>query len=149
VEKTSDIFTGWAYPPKDYARFAELVHQWVRHSIERYGRDQVETWLWEVWNEPNIGYWKGTPEEYHKLYDYSVDAVKRALPSARVGGPHSTGPRERESPRVPARLSRALRSREELRHGRPPAPRSTSSGSTPRAAPKWSTGTCGWGSRAS
>jgi xylan 1,4-beta-xylosidase len=92
VEKTSDIFTGWAYPPKDYARFAELVHQWVRHSIERYGRDQVETWLWEVWNEPNIGYWKGTPEEYHKLYDYSVDAVKRALPSARVGGPHSTGP---------------------------------------------------------
>jgi xylan 1,4-beta-xylosidase len=52
----------------------------------------VDTWLWEVWNEPNIAYWKGTPEEYHKLYDYAADAVKRALPSARVGGPDSTGP---------------------------------------------------------
>jgi xylan 1,4-beta-xylosidase len=92
VETPSDIFTAWAYPPKDYSRWAELVHQWVRHTAERYGRTEVDKWLWEVWNEPNIGYWKGTPEEYHKLYDYSVDAVKRALPSARVGGPHSTGP---------------------------------------------------------
>ncbi len=92
VEAPSDIFTAWAYPPKDYSRWAELVHQWVRHAVDRYGRAEVEQWLWEVWNEPNIGYWKGTPEEYHKLYDYAVDAVKRALPSARVGGPHSTGP---------------------------------------------------------
>jgi xylan 1,4-beta-xylosidase len=92
VDAPSDIFTAWAYPPKDYRRWADLVHQWVQHTAERYGRTEVETWLWEVWNEPNIGYWKGTPDEYQKLYDYSVDAVKRALPSARVGGPHSTGP---------------------------------------------------------
>jgi len=92
VETPSDIFTGWAYPPKDYSRWGELVHQWVRHTVERYGRSEVEKWLWEVWNEPNIGYWKGTPEQYQQLYDYSVDAVKRALPTARVGGPHSTGP---------------------------------------------------------
>jgi xylan 1,4-beta-xylosidase len=92
VEKPSDIFTGWAYPPKDYSRWAELVNQLVRHSVDKYGKTEVEKWLWEVWNEPNIGYWKGTPEEYHKLYDYSADAVKRALPSARIGGPHSTGP---------------------------------------------------------
>jgi xylan 1,4-beta-xylosidase len=45
-----------------------------------------------VWNEPNIGYWHGTPEEYDELYDYSVDAVRRALPKARVGGPATTGP---------------------------------------------------------
>jgi xylan 1,4-beta-xylosidase len=64
----------------------------VKHSVDRYGRQEVESWYWEVWNEPNIQYWRGTPEEYHKLYDYAVDAVKRALPSARVGGPHSTGP---------------------------------------------------------
>ena len=52
----------------------------------------MKTWLWEVWNEPDIGYWKGTPEEYLKLYDFSVDAILRALPGARVGGPDSTGP---------------------------------------------------------
>jgi xylan 1,4-beta-xylosidase len=88
----NDIYTGWAYPPKDYQKWAELVFQWVRHCVQKYGRAEVETWLWEVWNEPNISYWKGTPQEYHKLYDYSADAVKRALPSAHVGGPDSTGP---------------------------------------------------------
>ncbi len=88
----NDIYTGWAYPPKDYAKWGELVYQWVRHCVQKYGRVEVESWLWEVWNEPNIGYWKGTPEEYHKLYDYAADAVKRALPAARVGGPDSTGP---------------------------------------------------------
>jgi xylan 1,4-beta-xylosidase len=86
------IWTGWAYPPKDYRKWAELVYQWVRHSVERYGKAEVQSWYWEVWNEPDIGYWQGTPEEYHKLYDHAVDAVKRALPEARVGGPHSTGP---------------------------------------------------------
>ena len=88
----NDIYTGWAYPPKDYTKWAELVFQWVTHCVQKYGRAEVESWMWEVWNEPNIGYWKGTPEEYHKLYDYSADAVKRALPTARIGGPDSTGP---------------------------------------------------------
>ncbi len=86
------IFTGWAYPPRDYGKWAELVYRWVGHCVERYGRAGVDSWYWEVWNEPNIGYWQGTPQEYQKLYDFTVDAVKRALPSARVGGPHSTGP---------------------------------------------------------
>jgi len=87
------IFTGWAYPPKDYAKWSELVFQFARHLQARYGDAEVKTWLWEVWNEPDIDYWKGTPEEFFKLYDYSADAVLRALPGARIGGPDSTGPR--------------------------------------------------------
>jgi xylan 1,4-beta-xylosidase len=88
----NDIFTGWAYPPKDYTKFAALVYEWVKHSIARYGKAEVESWYWELWNEPNIGYWKGTTEEYIKMYDYVADAVKRALPTARIGGPEVTGP---------------------------------------------------------
>ena len=87
-----NLWTGWAYPPKDYNKWAELVYQWVLHCIDRYGKEEVETWYWEPWNEPNIGYWQGTTEEFIKLYDYSADAVKRALPTAIVGGPHVTGP---------------------------------------------------------
>ncbi len=86
------IYTGWAYPPKDYQKWSEVVFQFVHHLRERYGDAEVKTWLWEVWNEPDIDYWKGTPQEYFKLYDFSVDAVLRALPGARVGGPDSTGP---------------------------------------------------------
>ena len=87
-----DIFTGWAYPPKDYRKWSELVFQFVHHLRERYDQQELKMWLWEVWNEPDIGYWKGTPEEYFKLYDFSVDATLRALPDARIGGPESTGP---------------------------------------------------------
>lgn len=90
--KYEEIYRGWAYPPKDYEKWAELVYQWVKHSIDRYGKKEVESWYWEVWNEPNIGYWQGTTEEYIKLYDYAADAVKRALPTARIGGPEGTGP---------------------------------------------------------
>jgi len=86
------IFTGWAYPPKSYEKWADLVFHFVRHLSERYGDAEARSWLWEVWNEPDIPYWKGTGEEYFKLYDYAADAVIRALPGAQVGGPDSTGP---------------------------------------------------------
>ncbi len=88
----NDIYTGWAYPPKDYDKWRELVSQWVKHSVQRYGESEVASWYWEVWNEPNIGYWQGTFEEYCKLYDYAADGLKKAFPRARIGGPHSTDP---------------------------------------------------------
>ncbi|HSU31994.1 MAG TPA: hypothetical protein VLJ11_12250 [Bryobacteraceae bacterium] len=91
-DKFNDYYIGWTYPPKDYNKWSELIYQWVKHSVDKYGKAAVETWDWEVWNEPNIGYWHGTPEEYDKLYDYTAAAVKRALPTARIGGPASTGP---------------------------------------------------------
>jgi xylan 1,4-beta-xylosidase len=87
-----DIFTGWAYPPADYGKWRDLVSEWVGHAVQRYGRAEVESWWWEVWNEPDIGYWRGTKEEFFKLYDYAAEGLKRALPTARIGGPHVTGP---------------------------------------------------------
>jgi xylan 1,4-beta-xylosidase len=86
------IYTGWSYPPKDYDEWRELITRWVAHCVEKYGQREVESWYWEVWNEPDIGYWHGTPEDYQKLYDYAADGLKRALPTARIGGPHVTGP---------------------------------------------------------
>ena len=100
--------TGWSYPPKDYGKWAELVRQWVLHSVARYGQAEVEQWSWELWNEPDIFYWRGTPEEYLKLYDYTSDAVKRALPAARVGGPGSTGPGGTGGTKAAAFLKRFL-----------------------------------------
>src|SRR5688572_3293405 len=85
-------YTGWNFPPKSYEKFAELVYQWVKHCVERYGKKEVESWYWELWNEPDISYWKGTMEEYIKLYDYTADAAKRALPTIRIGGPETTNP---------------------------------------------------------
>lgn len=87
-----DIHTGWRYPPNDYEKWAELIYQWVTHSVERYGKEEVESWYWQLWNEPDAPYWAGTVDEFMKLYDYTADAVKRALPTAVIGGANDTGP---------------------------------------------------------
>ena len=95
--KGGNLWTGWTYPPKDYNKWRELVYQWAKHSIERYGKKEVTTWLWEVWNEPDIPYWAGTFEEYCKLYDYAADGLKRACPECTIGGPHTTSPRNEKA----------------------------------------------------
>jgi xylan 1,4-beta-xylosidase len=86
------IATGWSYPPKTYEKWGELVYQWTLHNVERYGPDEVSRWYFEVWNEPNSKfYWQGSPEDFYKLHDFSIAAVRRALPGARVGGPDVAG----------------------------------------------------------
>lgn len=87
----SALFTGWAYPPKSYAKWEQLVYQWTNHCVERYGTFEVKTWYWEIWNEPNTGYWKGTEQEFFKLRDYAAAGIRAALPSARIGGPETAG----------------------------------------------------------
>ncbi|MDB6077039.1 MAG: glycoside hydrolase family 39 [Akkermansiaceae bacterium] len=89
--KYDEIFTGWAYPPKDWAKWEELVYQWARHCASKYGNDEVLKWYWETWNEPNIGYWRGSREEFFQLHDHAVNAVRRAVPGAKVGGPDLAG----------------------------------------------------------
>ncbi|QHN05506.1 beta-xylosidase [Granulicella sp. WH15] len=80
-------------PPKDYAKWGELARVVTAHLVERYGKEEVLKWYFEVWNEPDIDYWHTSPEEYWKLYDYAVLGVKTALPGAKVGGPATTSPR--------------------------------------------------------
>jgi xylan 1,4-beta-xylosidase len=89
-----DVFTGWSYPPKDDAKWSKLVTAYAAHMRDRYGK-QVDTWLWEVWNEPDIGYWHGTPAEFNRLYDISAAAIRSVLPHARIGGPEVTGVSDR------------------------------------------------------
>lgn len=80
-------------PPKDYNKWGDLIRNLTQHFTERYGVEEVKTWYFEVWNEPNLspGFWTGTQEEYFKLYKYSVQAVKSVNPDYRVGGPGTAG----------------------------------------------------------
>ena len=91
------IFTGWSYPPKDYAKWGALVAAWATHLRDRYGAAALHGWLWEVWNEPDISYWHGTPEEYDHLYDVTAAAIRSVLPDAKIGGPDATGPGARST----------------------------------------------------
>jgi xylan 1,4-beta-xylosidase len=86
------LASGAQEPPKDYRLWGELVHTFTAHLVARYGAEVTRQWYWEVWNEPDIPYWHGTPQEYFTLYDYAVAAVRAALPGAKVGGPATTGP---------------------------------------------------------
>ena len=80
-------------PPKDYAKWEELIRQLTLHFTERYGVEEVKTWYFEVWNEPNLspGFWSGTQAEYFKLYQYSANAIKSVNKAYRVGGPATAG----------------------------------------------------------
>lgn len=89
--KYDEIYTGWAYPPKDWTKWEELVYQWAKHSVEKYGEAEVLKWYWQTWNEPNIGYWRGSRDEFFKLHDHAIKAVRRAIPNAKVGGPDLAG----------------------------------------------------------
>lgn len=84
-------------PPTDYDKWHYLVNETVKHLTNRYGIDEVKTWCFEVWNEPNLGsFFRGTKEEYFKLYTVSVEAVKSVCKDYRVGGPSTSGADFRE-----------------------------------------------------
>jgi xylan 1,4-beta-xylosidase len=80
-------------PPNDYNRWADLIRNLTQHFTERYGAEEVKTWYFEVWNEPNLspGFWSGTQQEYFKLYEYSAKAIKSVNKDYRVGGPATAG----------------------------------------------------------
>ncbi len=84
------VFTGWSYPPTSDAKWSALITAWAEHLRGRYGA-QVERWQWEVWNEPDIDYFHGTPDQYFHLYDITAAALAKAIPQPLIGGPAVTG----------------------------------------------------------
>src|SRR5947209_4855306 len=76
-------------PPKDYAKWDDLMRELGKHLVDRYGIDEVAQWYFEVWNEPNIDFWSGVPKQqtYFELYDHTARALKSVNPRLRVGGP--------------------------------------------------------------
>ncbi len=87
-EKTVFWFKSNVTPPKDYGKWAALIEQLVRHWKDRYGLKEIRSWFYEVWNEPDHpAFFSGTKEDYFKLYQYTVKAVKTVDLELRVGGP--------------------------------------------------------------
>lgn len=80
-------------PPKDYKKWEDLIRNLTAHFTERYGAEEVKSWYFEVWNEPNLspGFWTGTQEEYFKLYESAAKAIKSVNASYKVGGPATAG----------------------------------------------------------
>jgi xylan 1,4-beta-xylosidase len=80
-------------PPRDYQKWSDFVGAFARHLIQRYGREEVVSWPFEVWNEPDLSlpfvgsFWHGTQDDYYRLYDFSAQALKAADPRIQVGGP--------------------------------------------------------------
>jgi xylan 1,4-beta-xylosidase len=76
-------------PPKDWKKWDDLIAAFVTHLVSRYGMDEVATWYFEVWNEPNLDFWAGNPRQstYFELYDHTARAIKQVSARLRVGGP--------------------------------------------------------------
>jgi len=91
--KTIFWWRGNVTPPKDYDKWEGLIRNLTQHFTERYGVDEVKTWYFEVWNEPNLkdGFWTGSQADYFKLYQYSAKAIKSVNQAYKVGGPATAG----------------------------------------------------------
>jgi xylan 1,4-beta-xylosidase len=89
--KTVFAYDAIVSPPHDWDRWADLVRALTAHLVDRYGLDEVrERWSFEVWNEANLEvFWSGTPEDYLRLYDVTVAAVRAVDDQLVVGGPSS------------------------------------------------------------
>lgn len=76
-------------PPKNYALWDGMIKALATHLIQRYGIDEVATWKFEVWNEPNLDFWGGNPRQqtYFELYDHTAHDLKSVSPRLQVGGP--------------------------------------------------------------
>lgn len=87
-EQTVFVYRGIISPPADWAQWRHLVGTFAAHLVQRYGIDEVATWGFEVWNEPNLEvFWAGTQDEYFRLYDEAAAAVKAVDERLLVGGP--------------------------------------------------------------
>jgi xylan 1,4-beta-xylosidase len=88
--------------PKDMNVYRQFIQAVVQHCVDRYGADDVGTWYWEVWNEPDYPYfWNGTDKngstsakmtDYYALYDAAVEGATAVLPNILIGGPSTTEP---------------------------------------------------------
>ena len=79
--------------PKDPDEWAGYVQRFIRFLIHRYGAEEVRTWLFEVWNEPDLQvvFFSEDKDAYFKLYETTARAVKAVDPALRVGGPATSG----------------------------------------------------------
>ncbi len=81
------FYKGNVSPPRRWQDWHDMVQAFTRHCVQRYGVREVAEWKFEVWNEPNIGFWAGTQEDYFELYRQSAAAVKSVDRKLQVGGP--------------------------------------------------------------
>ncbi len=85
--QTIFYYKGNITPPADYNQWTDLITSLMTHLVERYGLDEVAQWYFEVWNEPNCGFWSGSQQEYFTLLKHTYQAIKSVSPRLRVGGP--------------------------------------------------------------
>jgi xylan 1,4-beta-xylosidase len=82
-------YKGNTTPPKNFQDWYNLIGALAKHLVERYGEQEVDSWYFEVWNEPDIAFWSGTQTQYFQLYSYTARALKSVSTGIRVGGPVS------------------------------------------------------------
>ena len=74
--------------PKDIEKWNNLVSSFMTHLIDRYGSEEVESWYFEIWNNPdNEIFWAEGKQKYFEFFKNTLNAVKRVSKSIKVGGP--------------------------------------------------------------
>ena len=80
-------------PPADYDAWRNYLQEFIRFLQKRYGEEEIRSWYFEVWNEPDLPFvfWNGSREEYFRFYAETARAIKDIDSGIRVGGPSTSG----------------------------------------------------------
>jgi len=90
-KETAFHYKGNITPPADYSKWNNLIYAFVEHLGERYGMEEIRSWFFEVWNEPNLSFfWSGTQEQYFELYENTARTIKDYDSELKVGGPSTS-----------------------------------------------------------
>lgn len=74
--------------PSSIDEWKKLLQAFIAHMIEHFGRAEVLSWYFDVWNEPDINeFWSSSFEDYLTLYSASYRTIKKIDSELRVGGP--------------------------------------------------------------
>jgi xylan 1,4-beta-xylosidase len=82
----SEGFNSRHAEPRDWNEWENLIKAFMDNLISTFGKEELRTWYYEVWNEPD-----GWPTEnlpvFYRLYDVFSHTVKSYDEGFRVGGP--------------------------------------------------------------
>lgn len=77
--------------PKSIKKWQEFITEFMEFIVNYYGKEEIESWYFEVWNEPDLSiFFKGKQKDYFKLYKATVEAIKVVDSNVRVGGPSTS-----------------------------------------------------------
>lgn len=85
-EENDEALEARSGPPVSWNQWQDLLDRFMQNLVDEFGKEELKTWYFEVWNEPDGWSQKNLPD-FYRLYDVFAHTVKSYDQDFKVGGP--------------------------------------------------------------